>query len=895
MNPTAEPPRPALLAAEALVLVALAWAAFAAGGLGQEVGEVAPCWVAAATAAALAFVARARGASPPAMGSGPAGLALAFLLWHGLAPLPPHDPFLRALGLLHLASLVGVGYATWVVAACSRRARQRLLSVAILLGTVQAVVALMQVSRLLPGFTPNRTGVPVGTLAHHNMLAGYLELTAFLAVAFVLDPERRFRYRVAAGLALLLMLAGAGVAASRAGWISLALGALVLGGGLRGGRGRLGPLLAVALAVAVSGLVAFSTNHEAMAARAATLDAETLAETETSRQNIWQAAWEITCEHPVTGVGLRNFRTAFAPHRRPGEVGVHRYAVQEYLQTSAEGGVTALLLLLLLLATAGRRLLTDATATAPDDRRALYGLAGLASLAAVSAHAFVEQNLQAFSNAGLLVLVVVTVLARPEDRSDEPAPGPAPAATPALAGALVLGVGLLTARLWLHDQAAQEALVATFEDKNAEILTASRRALEWVGGDSVVWGLLAGALERSCEGLGKAEALARLDQAEAALAVYRQLVPEESPGELVRANIAARRAVLGDGPPERVLEILEEANRRFPHDPELQIRLGQARIASGQLVEGYTIAREGLSHLREETFHRRYLVPAAENGDALLAMGPAMPLHSVTGWSMLAAEWARRDEPEQALACWQQATAADPTAPEPRLGAAAIRIGLGDIEGARRLLESAAPLLTGPSFEYFLLLRAAQETPAAALAVTEQAATTLPDHPHWAAQLVRDLMAVEREGEAEVAAQRAVTRFEDSPEAWTARGVFLEARGRAREDLPTLREAGECFREALQREGDTTEAAQHLTALYVSLGEAERAEPLLIRLLDAQRIDPAGRIRLARIWRDQGRLDGARRLVAKLSDEDGAMVVDGGSLADLRRELEAPPPATLEP
>lgn len=891
---TEAPPRPGrgLALASGLVVLNLVWSTFAFGGLGHYVWTVAPGWCLAAAAASVAFLARARGEAP---GSPPSPLipvlALAGLALSALAPLPPHDPYRWCLRLLALGAALALGYASWVITAASSRARDALLASLAALGSLQGGLALLQAAGMIPGVAPGSAHTASGTLLNRNLLAGLLEATLFVTLALALDERRRRSARAIFGVAALVQVGGAGVAASRGGWMALAAGAAVLVAGLALSSQRRGPLAAVLGLGLVGAAVALGTAGDAVRTRAATLDLEGLVQSEAERRGLWQAAWRITLEHPWTGVGLGNFKAHMARHRPEGCVGVRWYPVQDYLQTSSEGGFPALAWMLSLQLVAAWSLVR-AIRAAPSSRRARLPLAALASLVALSVHGLVDFNFRAASNLGALVVLVAAALARRRtDTADDRPAGPSPA-PPRLPAALAAGlsVGVLTLSLVLarHDSWTRSASRAYKAGDLELAVEAARRALEAWPSNPYPNLLLADALLGGLAGLPPSEVGARLDEAEAACRRYIRALPTEAAGELLLAKVDAVRAHFAGVPATSVRPRLESLAARFPNDPEILVRLGRARLAEGEDQAGYQALLEGYSQMRPGTFRRDVLLPASEDDAVLLSMAPAMPAWSVEGWSMLAGAFARLGDPQIAYDCWQRAIAADPRDPGPRLGAVAVLVSAGLHEEAQRQLAACEPLLKGRPSLFLRLLHAAQDDDAARLEVTLEAVASAPGDARWGAQLVADLRAVGREEDAVEHARALVSRLPEAPQAWLALGRVLEHRGQQRQDHTLLREAGQAYREAQLTPEGSAAAGERLARLYLDLDEPERAEPVLRRLLDEGRISPAGRVRLARLWWQAERPEGALNLLEPLGDEDLDQDVDGaGTGRQLRAQLEA--------
>jgi len=150
----------------------------------------------------------------------------------------------------------------------------------------------------------------------------------------------------AALVGAVLVLAG-----SRASWITYALVLLFSGWRLLGGKWMAPLLLAGLLVVGVAG----SVSHQVQERLARTTlmlngDAAGVNQALSGRVSIWKAALCMVREHPLTGVGVRNFREVYPRcDPTPGQTatwgaGIALHAHQIVLEILAETGVLGLLL-----------------------------------------------------------------------------------------------------------------------------------------------------------------------------------------------------------------------------------------------------------------------------------------------------------------------------------------------------------------------------------------------------------------------------------------------------------------------------------------------------------------------------------------------------------------------
>jgi O-antigen ligase/tetratricopeptide (TPR) repeat protein len=319
-----------------------------------------------------------------------------------------------------------------------------LLGGCLVAGGVAAAYALLQFLGLDPVHwdDPSKVGAyvrPFGTLGNPNLLAAYLVMTLPLTVFFAARAARARRWLTLAALAMVGLLSSAAIvlSVSRAAWLALACGGVVLlvgtlaargwgpatilglprglgrglGAALRGlARDRVAllalPLILGGVVVAVFELGGHQALWQAVRERLANLD-DAL-----SRRHIWNAGLAIFRDHPLLGTGPDTFQLAFGLKRTAAYWQVEWNATParahnefiHVLATQGLVGAAAVLLGLVGLAAAGWR----AWGRAPAEARPLV----LAVLA--GATAFLVQSAFSFTVAdqGILFAVMAGVLAR---------------------------------------------------------------------------------------------------------------------------------------------------------------------------------------------------------------------------------------------------------------------------------------------------------------------------------------------------------------------------------------------------------------------------------------------------------------------------------------------------
>ncbi|HEX4945140.1 MAG TPA: O-antigen ligase family protein, partial [Blastocatellia bacterium] len=274
---------------------------------------------------------------------------------------------------------------------------------------------------------------PFGPFVHHGHYAGYVELLLPLPLAFLLLHPMRLEKKLLYGFAAALMGLSIIASLARGGILSLAaqLIFLVIVGtritrtrqvdwdfqpwSLRSWMLRSGAVLVVVLAILVG---VFWLGVEPILNRVAQGQlAGSAPGTETFFSNrgwIWRDTWTMFRAHPITGVGLGAFETAYPIYSQSNGSLTVNAAHNDYLQLLAEGGVVAGLLLLWFLLAFVRLLARALRATDSQAQALALGLG--TALVGLMVHSIFDFNLQLPSHAllGLTMMAGVAQLATQE-------------------------------------------------------------------------------------------------------------------------------------------------------------------------------------------------------------------------------------------------------------------------------------------------------------------------------------------------------------------------------------------------------------------------------------------------------------------------------------------------
>jgi O-antigen ligase len=278
------------------------------------------------------------------------------------------------------------------------------------------------------------TVAPFGPFVSKNHFAGYVELTALLAVGLAvglaeearrgpgwlswIDTPPAPRIVAASGVAAALILA-VPVSLSRGGVLSLTAGLgtfVLIQLGTR--RSRPAPARAIAGAVLLLGLVVVTLAvalPETARDRILTLTEATTEQSGSYRLVVWRSTLGLIAASPLVGTGFGAYRDALPRFKVGAGQFLVEHAENDYLETLAEGGLVAGTLLATVIGfvvVLGFRIVKAERSRVPSALRS----AAVAGLVAASVHAAFDFNQRIPSNA-LCVAALTALLLAPTMRS----------------------------------------------------------------------------------------------------------------------------------------------------------------------------------------------------------------------------------------------------------------------------------------------------------------------------------------------------------------------------------------------------------------------------------------------------------------------------------------------
>jgi O-antigen ligase len=256
-----------------------------------------------------------------------------------------------------------------------------------------------------------------GPFVNRNHFAGFLEMGVGLAGGLLLGRGTRREWLAVYASALLVMIAGVALSASRGGVLALGAEMLFLvaiaaprwGGADEQAKNRAGWLVQTAgvllLGAATLLGAVWLVGSEGLVANFAQLEKDaqgaTLSYDRFNRRDIWQASSQLIQAHPLAGVGLGAFPVAYTRYDPSSGSQRVEQTHNDYLQiltdAGALGGLLALSFLVLLLVCGFRALQTR------DKRRRALVLGALTGCFAIAVHSVVDFNLQVTANAQLFL------------------------------------------------------------------------------------------------------------------------------------------------------------------------------------------------------------------------------------------------------------------------------------------------------------------------------------------------------------------------------------------------------------------------------------------------------------------------------------------------------------
>ncbi len=909
-----------------LLLLAMVLGPLAKGSATQRPGTFVPMWLlcwGAAVLVALAHRTAKPGPGPdrtspdpgvpgtrtppgPGMEGVAWGLLGAFLLWSAVSPAPDADPVLRMARVFSLSAAWAAGYAAYGLAVLIPWSMATVTLALVCLGLLESGIGALQGARLVARMgTWGGSEFPSGTFVNHNHFAGYLQLCLPMALAVTQDRARDRITRLLAGTTVFACLGGLGLAQSRAGWLAAGLGLLVwLARGIRPSLRWPGAAALAALAIVAAGSVAATAGGE-VTRRLETMRAEDLGVTQSLRLAFWQSAISMIRAHPMTGVGAGNFENLHPAHRQPGAFMRPLYAHSDHLQVFAEAGIPAGIAFELAMALACYALWRRTMPSAETVERG-YAAAGLAGLTSLLVHGLVDFNLQIPANMmTLAVLVAVSLAPRPPSKpkpttgEDDPLKTDPPTGASwqgvpwrlAVLGGIGLAGAFLVGNRWTSADSLRDRSQVLLRQRLAiDAIDPAERAYStmprWGAALRNLASVLVEAANRSDGTIRKSY----MHRALLALEELRVLDPWEVRDQLLVAQLLV--ALASEDPTGSLPSALVESESRLrhavsygPNDPLPRLALGEFLARLGRLEEGVPLLTQGLVELppmERQPWVERFLQSGAP--PALVErLIPASD--SALAWTALARHLDRLGDAEGALRAWDKVRDQVPGDGEVRLERCLLLARLG------KLGEALAEATNGKDFGaswtadvhevVHRALRAAGD-PDRSLRVLEAARAQFPSDPRW--MILRGLHLVEtgdsRQGLSDLAV--ATEGFPEDSRAPLELARLLARRGRDMADRQVLRDACSAYRTVLARDPLSVHASRELAQLYLELGEADRAQVLLERLVDGPGATLEDKVRLCRSLLER-RLGGtALKILTGLAPEHGSTVVDGATVSQWR-------------
>lgn len=263
-----------------------------------------------------------------------------------------------------------------------------------------------------------------GPFVNPNHFAGMMELILPLAFAYLLfarvDAERRALWFFAA----VMMAVSVVLSLSRGGMLALGVELLAFvvvavsrgrwdagrGPQLLATRGALAPIAVSAIAI-----IALWVGYDQVAARWRVIGQGRSELSVAKRLEVWRDCWQMFREHPVWGVGLGAFPTAYPSYGRSSAQRERlEQAHNDYLQLLTDGGLIGGVIglwFLVELIIAARRQWRELAGAGSLEQSLTAG--GYVAALGLMVHSFTDFNLQITSNALLFLLVIA--LATPLD------------------------------------------------------------------------------------------------------------------------------------------------------------------------------------------------------------------------------------------------------------------------------------------------------------------------------------------------------------------------------------------------------------------------------------------------------------------------------------------------
>jgi len=237
----------------------------------------------------------------------PKALLLPFLIFFGATLLSTAFAVDKVHGLAAIIQELEFVALAWAFSLVTdRKSFLRILHFILLVFVIQSLIAAWQ-------FIVMDKIMPTGTFGHHQQYSFYTSSAAVIAFGLLVSEQTKSK-RALYLLVTPILLMGCLLGQERATWLSFVIGALAV----VWYSGRKRKRLLIAFAATMLGAVLLVVSIRPL--REATIDRITAAEASTARENsllsrliMWKIAFDMFTQHPILGVGPKNFQV-LVPH-----------------------------------------------------------------------------------------------------------------------------------------------------------------------------------------------------------------------------------------------------------------------------------------------------------------------------------------------------------------------------------------------------------------------------------------------------------------------------------------------------------------------------------------------------------------------------------------------------
>ncbi len=269
---------------------------------------------------------------------------------------------------------------------------------------------------------------PYGPYGNYNHFAGFVELILPLPLAYLLFARINFEQRLLWLIGVILMAVALILSGSRGGVLALGVELLAMmliavwtqRQGLNAELNLAGNRLIAGGALAAVLLLVLWIGYEPLSQRFSLLRQGSSEYSLVTRTEYWRGAWKMIQAHPVAGVGLGAFPTAYPAYGRSSVKNERlEHTHNDYLQLLTDagliGGLIGIWFLAELVRLAGRQF-RQLKQMRTQERALILG--GYVAVLGIAVHSFLDFNLQIAANA-LLFLFVLAMTVSPISPKEE--------------------------------------------------------------------------------------------------------------------------------------------------------------------------------------------------------------------------------------------------------------------------------------------------------------------------------------------------------------------------------------------------------------------------------------------------------------------------------------------